>query len=147
MWSGGLRFQTIVHRHVGRRLKPRDESETSDVEQRHSSPDGSLGQQLVLEGHAHVLSVQGKAESAKVHVQQDSKNTLFLEELSVGLSHRVVRVTQLAQAIIGKSKFVVGKTGVYVEGLLGCDSDLQLVLRPGVRNNLPIVNSAEEWPV
>ena len=30
---------------------------------------------------------------------------------------------------------------------MGCDSDLEFMLGPGIRNNLPVVHPTEEWPV
>ena len=51
---------------------------------------------------------------------------------------------QLAQTIISKSKFIIRKAGIYVESLLGCNSDFELMFCPCVGNDLPVVNSSEK---
>lgn len=54
---------------------------------------------------------------------------------------------ELAQSVVGESKFVIRKRLINVEGFLGRHSDLELVLGPGIGNNLEVVNAVEEGPV
>jgi len=117
------------------------------VKQRNRCPNRPLRQQLILKGNAHELTVKGKAEGSEVHIQENSEDPLLLEKLAVRFSEGVVGVPELAEAVISKSKFVVRKTGVDVEGLLGCDSNLELVLGARVCDDLPVVDSSEEWAV
>ena len=56
-------------------------------------------------------------------------------------------MSQLAETIVCETKLVVRETGVDIESLLSCNSDLELVLRSGISDYLPVMDTSEEGAV
>jgi hypothetical protein len=56
-------------------------------------------------------------------------------------------VPQLAEPIVCEPELIVAERAVHVELLLRRHADLQLVLGPRIRHDLPVVHAIGEWAV
>lgn len=56
-------------------------------------------------------------------------------------------MAKLSEAVVGETELIVRERRVDVELLLRCHADLQLMLSPRIRDNLPIVNAVGEGPI
>ena len=62
---------------------------------------------LILKGYAEVLAIDRKREGPFVHVEENAKYTLSLEDSAVALSLRIRIVPQLSYPEESPSKFIV----------------------------------------
>jgi len=111
------------------------------VKQRDGCVDWTTTELLVFEGHAHIFSIEGEGQGAEVHVEADSQDAFFLELLAEWDPNRVTVVPKLAQPIVGEPELIVREGRVNIELLLCCHANLELMVSPGVRHNLPIVDA------
>jgi hypothetical protein len=67
------------------------------VQQCHRRENRPRGQFWILIRHSHVLSIEGKGQDPRIHVEADPQKTLLLEFLTIGRTRSIRVVSQLAQ--------------------------------------------------
>ena len=117
------------------------------MQQRHSRPDWSPAQPFVNERHAEVLPIECERQLALVHVQEYPKDTFLFERAPVLDALGVASVPKLPHAVEAVTEVVVAEGVADAELLLQRDADLQLVLRPRVCDDLPVVLPVHERPI
>ena len=126
----------------------------------------SFLQFLIFKGHSLVLTIDGKAERALVHVEEDSKDAESFEALTIFFTSRVRIVPQLAYTEESPSCFQVGKRNLKVVIVYACNillvfnllqvstwflnivdaryTNFDFVFSSGISNNLPVMNTLIE---
>ena len=142
-----LIIQSRIYGNVCWWLKSRYERASTYMKERYCSPDGSLGQDFILEGYAHELAVKRKGQGSKVHVEEHTEHSFLLESAAIWLTHRIVRMPQLTQSVIRESKFVIRERLVHIECFLCCHADLQLMLGTRIGYDLKVMDTVEKWSI
>ena len=115
------------------------------MQQSYRRPDRTSLQLFILKSHSLILIIDGYGQLAFGHIQKDTQDALLFKLLvSERLPIGPVAVPQLAITVEGPAELIVAKGCLQVEVAALAHPDLQLVLRPGIGHDLPIVDTLIE---
>ena len=102
---------------------------------------------LIFKCYAEVLAVDRKREGPFVHVEENAKNTLSLEDSTVALPLRIRVVPQLSNPKERPSEFVVTECCALITLLWLTDAYFEFVFRSSVCHNLPVVDALRKCDI
>jgi len=94
-----------------------------------------------MESDPKVLSIYCERKRAFIHIQENPQNTLSLERFSIIRSLRVRIMSESTNPKKGPAMRKIRKRSILILFPFGRDSCFDLMLRPSISYDFPIVNS------